>query len=288
MFVNGMVLSPFAGSKYFKRDIVEYFEEGLDWRLRVIPGGYFDSFMINEVELGYDDDEAAFESLIRLLERRRDSGDIRLIGISSHIPHFARKIAAAFNEIDIIMIPYNYLNRSLEIAFENYTGNASLVAMKPMVWDIYGIPFNALNNLPDPKGRLGISPIDDIASHALAWIQKNPDVKVVVCSVNNQTELEQLIQSTNTVPDSDDLEVYKNAVVSDRSRIFALSSLNSNIANERVQFNALQICTQRLGIEFPYDTRLTFSELNITQKDIDGLREKVIRRAKELGFGEYI
>jgi aryl-alcohol dehydrogenase-like predicted oxidoreductase len=286
MIVNGMTLGAFTGSNYFKRDIIEYFEEGLDWRLKQIPGGYFDTFMVNCVEEEYE--ESSFEKLLRLLERRRGAGDIGALGISSHIPYFARKLADQFPEIEVILIPYSFHNHALERAFASYEGKAKLIAMKTLVWDKYGVPFSTLNDLPDPKISLGMEPVPDIVSHAVGWVIKNPKVSVAIVSVNSDRELDQLIRATEITPDEASLNAYKEALVADRGLIYNLSSLNSDPNNSRAQFFALKIAAGKLGVPYPFNETTALDEYEFNRSDFDALRRAIYERAETLGLGEYI
>ncbi|MDR3225117.1 MAG: aldo/keto reductase [Clostridiales Family XIII bacterium] len=286
MIVNSMVLGAFTGPNYFNRDLIEYFEEGIDWRLKQIPGGYFDTFMVNCVEEEYE--EKGFEKLIRLLETRKARGDIGAIGISSHIPYFARKLANQFPELEVILIPYSFHNRALERAFADYTGNAKLIAMKSLVWDKYGVPFCTLNDLPDPKISLGIEPVRDIVSHAISWVIQNPKLAVCITSVNAETELDELIHATEISPDIESLTAYKDALIADRGLIYNLSSLNADPKNSRAQFFALKIAAGKLGVPYPFNETTSLDEYKFGQEDFDALREAIYERIETLGLGRYL
>ena len=213
IFINGMVLGTFRGSKAFGVSPEIYMNRWLDERLNNMPGGYFDSFMINAIEEDYNPQDC--ERVIQTLEKRKQQGDIRVIGFSCHNHHLAREIADQFPQFELIMTAYNYKNRSFEHAFDGYTGKASFVAMKPLIWYEYGVPFCRLNDLPDAcaEGLLGRKKVPNIASKAVKWNLQNSMITTCVCAVNNEAELDGLIAAGNeicTPQEEEALEAYRH------------------------------------------------------------------------------
>ena len=188
--VNGMVLGCFTGPAHFGLSPEAYLQKWLDERLRHMPDHHFDTFMLNAIEEGFD--EAVLERLIPVLERHRDAGDFSAIGFSTHRPSLARQVLDRYPVFRTAMIPYNYHNRAMEEAFDGYCGDAALIAMKPLVWAEYGVPFCALNNDPQFRERFGFDPDPDIAIDAFRFILSHPCITGLVCAVNSEMEVRQL------------------------------------------------------------------------------------------------
>ncbi|MCX7019828.1 MAG: aldo/keto reductase [Candidatus Sumerlaeota bacterium] len=208
VWVNGMVLGAFSGSKTHGVSVEEYFNRWLDARLKIMPGARFDTFMVNAVEEQYD--PALCERLVNLLEKRRQAGDFRLLGFSSHDVRLAREVAGRFPEFRVIMIPYNFRNRQLEQHFSDYEGKAALIAMKCLVWAEYGVPFCAVNRLPRFAELFGFEPVKDIATRALRFVLRNPQPRTLVCAINTRRELEELLPAPDSAHHTDDARPLEN------------------------------------------------------------------------------
>jgi predicted aldo/keto reductase-like oxidoreductase len=191
VWVNGMVLGAFSGSASLGVSPESYFDRWLDARMAVVPGGHFDSVMINAIEEGFD--AAKCRTLIDHLERRRLAGDFRLLGFSTHRPALARELLDQYHELRIAMVPHNYRNRAFREAFEGYGGDAALIAMKPLVWAEYGIAFCCTNRLPAFEAVFGFAPVHDIAARALRFALRHPAVTTVVSASNELDEVDSLL-----------------------------------------------------------------------------------------------
>lgn len=214
--VNGMVLGAFSGSKGFGMTDRDYFSKYLDKRLEIMPGSRFDSFMINAIDEQYDEERCA--GLIELLQERKKAGDIGMIGFSCHNHTLARQIADRFPAFELIMTAYNYVNRSFEKAFEGYQGKASFVAMKPMIWAQYGIPFCSVNTLSNFERKFGMPKDEEIAVKAARFARTHPLINVALSAVNGEPELDLLIKAgegANTPDDIAVLDRYRDAVFGD-------------------------------------------------------------------------
>ena len=248
--VNGMVLGAFSGSKASGLSVEDYFSRWLDDRLARLPGGHFDTFMINAIEEDYD--EAACARLVRLLQTRQAVGNFSVFGFSTHQPHHARRVADRFPEFRTIMLPYNYRNRVFEDAFEGYTGDASVIAMKPLVWAEYGLPFCAPNVLPD-LAEIGGFPADAAAaSRALRFCRQHPLIRTVVCAVNEPAEVATLIAGGSgpfTAEDDGKLACFNAFHEVDKGIPFFISGLLAN--NLRSNFFAASNLSAALGVPGP-------------------------------------
>jgi aryl-alcohol dehydrogenase-like predicted oxidoreductase len=248
--VNGMVLGAFTGSKASGQSVEEYFNRWLDARLSLMPGGRFDAFMINAIEEGYN--EAECERLWRVMERRRAQGDFDLAGFSCHDPFLARQVADRFPGFETVMVPYNFHNRKFEQAFRGYTGAAALIAMKPLVWLEYGIPFCATNALPDFRQWFGFEPDPHAASRALRFLRANPQISAVICAANSMQEIEELIlagEGPFTGQDQQVLEQYQRAAALDESVPLYLGGLLHD--NLRMNYFGAVHLSRALGVEMP-------------------------------------
>ncbi len=248
--VNGMVLGAFTGSKAAGQTVEEYFNRWLDARLEIMPGHRFDAFMINALEEGYN--EAECERLLKLMEQRRSAGDFKVIGFSCHNPMLARQAADRFPAFELIMTPYNFHNRRFETAFEGYTGQAAFVAMKPLVWLEYGIPFCALNALPDFARRFGFDPAADASTRALRFLCANPRITTVICAINSLDELANLAQAGDgdfTSEDQQLLERYQQAAMEDNSIPLYLGGLQHD--NLRMNYFGAMHLARVLGVKAP-------------------------------------
>lgn len=251
LFINGMVLGTFTGSAAAGLSPSGYLNRWLDERLRVLPGGHFDSFMINAIDEGYD--EAACEQVLRTLEQRRQAGDFLVIGFSCHDHALARRIADTFPEFELIMLAYNYKNRRFEDAFGTYTGLASFVAMKPLIWYEYGVPFNRINLLPNADELLGGFRADDIATKAVQWVNSHEQIATCVCAINTPEELEQLIDAGSgplTARGEDELEGYTRALEQDDHIPFLVAAAMCGPQNRRsLQFGLANLAK---ALHYPY------------------------------------
>jgi aryl-alcohol dehydrogenase-like predicted oxidoreductase len=281
--VNGMVLGIFSGSKAAGQTVEDYFNRWLDDRLEVMPGGRFDAFMLNAIEEGYNEGEC--ERLMRVLETRRTAGDFRVIGFSSHNAALARQVADRFPEFEAIMLPYNFHNRAFEKAFDGYTGSASFIAMKSQVWLEYGIPFCALNALPDFEQKFNFAPAADASTRALRFICADPRISSVICAVNDLDQVDLLAlagQGAFTEEDQRVLSQYQHAASAADSVPLYLAGLRHD--NLRMNYFGAMHLSRVLGIQMP--------EIPLNQPDSQaqilayaaGLMELVRQR----GYGRYL
>jgi len=289
--VNGMVLGSFTGSKASGMTVEDYFGRWLDCRLSLFPGGHFDTFMVNAIEEGYD--EAGCERLVRYLEKRRSAGDFKAFGFSCHDPMLARRVADKFPEFQTIMIPYNYLNRRFEEAFdgiatnaasetrkaalessakEAYAGSAAFIAMKPLVWAEYGVPFCALNHFSSFRDLFGFEKVPDIATSAFRFVLGNRRVTTVISAVNTTEEVDQLANAAKGHLSEDDgrmLEAYRTAQAGYGGIPLFLSAMRGD--NLRKNYYGVINLSRVLGVDMPV---VSLNEI--------GAREKLLRHGEQL------
>ena len=274
--VNGMVLGAFSGSVGFEMTDNDYFNKYLDKRCEIMPGNYFDSFMINAIDEQYDYDRCA--GLVKLLQKRKAAGDIKMLGFSCHNHPLAREIADNFPEFEIIMTPYNFRNHWFVKAFNGYRGNASFVAMKPMVWAQYGIPFNAVNNIENFEEVFGFEKDNNIAIKAFRYLNECPILNVTLSSVNNEKELDMLIEAGEGENNSDDIKAlcnYDKAVDLDKNIPLFVGGMKQD--NLRTEFFCVENLCNVLGLN---KSTLTVKDDN-RKEIISEYKEKIYKVLKE-------
>jgi predicted aldo/keto reductase-like oxidoreductase len=289
--VNGMVLGSFTGSKAAGQTVEAYFDQWLNHRLASFPGGYFDMFMINAIEEGYNEGEC--ERLVRHLEKRRTAGDFKAFGFSCHDVFLARKIADRFPQFQSVMVAYNYMNRRYETAFDGnvsgnaaavhdgsstgntaapYGGNAAIIAMKPLVWAEYGVPFCALNQLDQFSELFGFKPEPAIATSAFRFILSNPRVTTVISAVNSLQEVDLLADAADaalTGKEETSLKQYQAAQAGFRAIPLFLSAMKAD--NLRMNFFGVINLSRVLDIPAP--------EFSLNE---EGARDRILQHGERL------
>ncbi len=287
VFISGMVLGTF---NLRDREVfpfaADYVKDGLEYRLRRVPGGYLDNLHIQTPERNYSEAEA--DEVMAYLDDRKKKGDIRCIGISTHEPAFARTFADRY-DLDLIMAVYNFHHREVDTCFDDYRGPAVFVAMKPLIWQLrtYGIPLPTANLIPDfPKEEQR----EDIAVHSIAWNALSPRVATTVCSVNSERDLDDLIRAGDEIhPDSETLSRYTSQLSRDNGILFALSSLKCETFNDRNYFHAIRNSAILLGLEFPFVTAAPYEKLPFAIEDVKTYFRDVVRpEAVKQGYGKYV
>ncbi len=248
--VNGMVLGAFTGSKAAGQSVEDYFNRWLDERLTVIPDHRFDVFMINALEEGYNDAEC--ERLLKVLQTRRAAGDFRVMGFSCHNAKVARTAADRFPEFEVIMLPYNFHNRAFEKAFDGYSGSADFIAMKSLVWLEYGIPFCAINALPNFEQNFHFAAAPDASARAQRFVCADPRIRTVIGAVNSPAELDLLVQAGEGAfgpADQQTLAHYQSAAAQDQSVPLYLGGLRHD--NLRMNYFGAMHLSRVLGVQMP-------------------------------------
>ena len=268
--VNGMVLGAFSGSKATGLSLEDYFNRWLDQRLEIMPGHRFDAFMVNAIEEGYNDTEC--EQLLKLMETRRSAGDFKVIGFSAHDPFLARHVVDHFPSFELVMLAYNFHNRKFEEAFAGYQGSASFIAMKTQIWLEYGIPFSAINALPDFFQKFGFEPAMDASARAVRFVCQNPLITTAICAINSLDQLGILLQAGDggfNQVDRQVLEHYQQAVTKANSVPLYLGALRHD--NLRMNYFGALNLSRVLDVPFP--------DIPLNESDA---RERILTHAQSL------
>lgn len=150
IYINGMVINALDQIRpMHDNERKEFIRRELETRLELLGSDYFDIFMLCNIGKGYDRENAL--QVLHLLQRHRDAGKFRFIGVSCHSYDILSDFLKMDPQIDVVMFQYNYA-----LAHESGSGldsllaeinkrNIGMVAMKPLCWTMYGIPFTAIN-----------------------------------------------------------------------------------------------------------------------------------------------
>jgi predicted aldo/keto reductase-like oxidoreductase len=281
--INGMVLGAFTGSKATGLSLEDYFNRWLDERLEIMPGHHFDAFMVNAIEEGYTDAEC--ERLLKLMETRKGAGDFKVIGFSAHDQFLARHVVDQFPSFELVMLAYNFHNRKFEEAFSGYKGSASFIAMKTQIWLEYGIPFSAINTLPNFAQKFGFEPAIDVSARAVRFVCQNPLITTAVCAINSMDQLDILLQAGEgkfTLADRQLLEQYQLAVKEANSVPLYLGALRHD--NLRMNYFGALNLSRVLGVPFP---EISLNALD-SQDRILAHSQGLIELARSRGYEGYL
>lgn len=257
LFVSGMRVDFFANWLAEGGDIRAYTRREVEACVREFGFPAVDQFMLGAMEQGdpLAHPRSAMEDALDELGRLRDKGLIRFIGFSCHSSDYAARLLEAFPAFDTVMVPYNFVNRSAEgrLAAALQSTGAAWVAMKALVWHVYGLPVTVLRNLRPAPGRLAIDPSAAIAKLALRFILANPLVCSAVAAANT---VEAARENTSASPaaqlterDHATLAAYAGAMIAEDFVPLAIGGLLED--NLRVRANAFGLIRGKLGWDVP-------------------------------------
>ncbi|MFH1706934.1 MAG: aldo/keto reductase [Planctomycetota bacterium] len=192
IFISGMRVDFIKNIKNEKRDPRAYVREEVMARLAEAGIDRLDQFLLGAVDMG---DPLGSPALVKAalgeLDKLKEEGLIRYAGFSCHDPDYAARLLDAYPVFDAVMVPYNCANRTLEGALTTVARKTRtpLIAMKPLVWSIYGVPVTALCHIA-PVGGLKHDPEVDIAALAIRFVLANPAVAVTVPAVNAVADMD--------------------------------------------------------------------------------------------------
>jgi hypothetical protein len=164
----------------------------------------------------------------------------------------ARRIVDQFPTFELVMLAYNFHNRKFEQAFAGYQGSAAFIAMKTQIWLEYGIPFSAINSLPDFTQKFGFEPAADASARAVRFACQNPLITTAICAINSLDELEVLLHAGEgdfSQADRQVLEHYQQAVAQASSVPLYLGALRHD--NLRMNYFGASNLARVLGVPFP-------------------------------------
>lgn len=255
LVVSGMRVDFFANYLRERGDIRAYVRREVEECLQAFGFDHVDQFICGAMEQG---DPVAhrpeMEDALDEFGRLRKQGKLRLIGFSTHEPDYAAKLLGAFPMFDTAMVPYNFANRAAEgkLAAVVKSQNTALIAMKTLVWHIYGIPVTVLRHLRPVPGRLKLCPDVPIGRLALQFVLANPLISSCVPAVNSVEAAKENASASGRVLDAGELGLLEQYAAVMRAEEFvplAIAALHEN--NGRILANALGLLKRQLKLELP-------------------------------------
>ena len=236
--INGMIVDVLRRSQEMTPDESEEFiRDELETRLRLL-GGPFDIFMLGAIDYGYERQRAA--DAVEVYQRHREDGKFRYLGVSCHAYDVLTDLLRMDLPVDVVMFPYNYarsrepnngLPGLLDAAAER---NLGMVAMKPLCWTMYGIPFTAIN--------AEWHHIQELIRHSFAWQSSRGAVHTSVVGVETVEELENDVAGVRGECNESLLAPYLES--KDRLEVLVRNGLRHS---KEVQARIVELCRAKLG-----------------------------------------
>lgn len=189
VYVAIMIVFPFRKMKATsKSEWRRVLLDEIELRLKLLDTNYADIFNLHMPEDNFSTEY--FTYIIELLRELKSEGKIRAVGASTHEPRFLAELIRKYDCFDTIMVRYNYFQKEAkeELLPLCKLLNIGVVAMKPVSWPYYGIPFTYFC---ENKMHNNYTPVQA----SIKWILKSPEVSCVVASVNSLEELEENIET---------------------------------------------------------------------------------------------
>jgi predicted aldo/keto reductase-like oxidoreductase len=147
--VNGMALGILSRTVEMSAEQRKrYVQEELNIRLRLLGRDYFDIFMLCAINRGYDRDRVY--EMIDIYKTEQAKGKFRFLGVTCHTHEELLDFLGTTPPIDVVMFPYNYaIAHNTGGMFDGYPElleliaqqNLGMIAIKPLCWTLYGVPF---------------------------------------------------------------------------------------------------------------------------------------------------
>lgn len=253
LYVSGMRVDFFKNWLAEKTDVRAYTRREVEVCLRDLNCGPLDQFLLGAMDMGdpLSHPRSILDDAIDELHQLRDEGKIRFIGFSCHEPDYAAAILKAFPAFDTVMTPYNVVNRQAEgkLADVLRESGAAWVAMKPLVWHVYGLPVTVLKNLPGVPGRFAIDRSVPIAHLALRFVLANSLLATCVPAVNTAAAMDENVAASGagslTAAQESVLTAYAAAMAAEEFVPLAIAGLLDD--NMRVRSNAIAFVRRKFN-----------------------------------------
>jgi aryl-alcohol dehydrogenase-like predicted oxidoreductase len=205
LIINGMIIDvvkQVMGLSKHERET--FIQRELDLRLEFLGRDYFDIFMLCNLELNYDPD--LIQEVISIYQKHQQAGKFRFIGISGHSYSHFLEFLNLEPEIDVVMFNYNYArvhengNQLAELLAVIEEKRLGFVAIKPLVWSIYGVPFTAIN--------AEWYDIQELIQQAISWQVNQGRAHTSIIGVETVEELSSILHGTNIPCDESMLAPY--------------------------------------------------------------------------------
>lgn len=254
LFVSGMRVDFFANMLNDADGPRAYVRREVEARVRELGVDVLDQFLLGAMEAGdpLSHPRTMLDDALDELLRLRDAGKFRFLGFSTHLPDYAARMLETFPVFDTVMTPYNFANRAAEGALADALrkSGAAWIAMKTLVWHIYGIPVTVLRHLKPLPGRVSLDPAVPIATLAHRFVLQNPLLTTCVPAMNTVVAVDENVVASAAGPldeaSQTQLHAYADAMLAENLVPLAIGGLLED--NMRVQFHALSLCRNRLGL----------------------------------------
>ena len=253
LFVSGMRVDFFANMLQDEAGPRAYARREVEARVQEFGIDGLDQFMLGALEFGdpLSHPRAMMDDALDELLKIRDEGKFRFLGFSTHTPDYAARLLETFPVFDTVMTPYNFANRAAEGALADALrkSGAAWVAMKTLVWHIYGVPVTVLRHLKPVPGRVNLDPTP-IATLAHRFVLQNSLLTTCVPAMNTLTAVNENAAASGAGPldeaDQAQLQAYANAMLAEDLVPLAIGGLLED--NMRVQFYAINLLHDKLGL----------------------------------------
>jgi aryl-alcohol dehydrogenase-like predicted oxidoreductase len=199
--VNGMIIDVAKRCRGLNQAQMEAFIRGeVDARLELLHSDHFDIFMLCNLDRDYE--QGLAQEMLAIYQKLRDEGKFRFYGASCHSSETLDRFLAWNPPVDVVMLRYNYalahnwnhqsalMPRVLQTMRER---NIGMVAMKPLCWFHYGVPFTAYDD-PTRDTQAAIR-------NAFAWQVKRGEMQTTVVGVETVEELRNNLAGAYEEPD---------------------------------------------------------------------------------------
>ncbi len=257
LFVSAMRVDFFDNLLKDSADVRAYTRREVEARLAESALDHFDQFMLGGLEKAdpLTHERSIMDDAFDELTRLRREGKFRFLGFSCHDADYAARLLEAFPQFDSVMVPHNFYNRATDgkLADALRQTGAALIAMKPLVWHIYGVPVTVLRNFARTNGRLDCDPTVDIARMALQFILSDPLVSTIVPAMNSIQAVDENVSASGrgslTSDEIAHLQAYADAGSADDNLLLALGGLLENDFRVRVCAIDLGKADKKLGMD---------------------------------------
>ena len=245
LFVSAMRVDFFANLAHDALGPREYTRREIKSRQHDFGHGALDQFILGAIEGG---DPLAMsretvEEALAEIARMRQEGIVRHLGFSCHDPEYAARFLDAFPVFDAVMVPYSFANRVAEGAFTEAVRRHGVawIAMKSLVWQVYGVPVTALKLLTPEIEGCPYDPTAPVARLALQFILGNEMVATIVPAVNTEAEAEEnaAASSAGSLDESGWKHLGQYAAASSAERSVPLAIAGLLVDNLRVRSCAI-------------------------------------------------
>ena len=257
LVVSGMRVDFFGNLLGNSVDARTFTRREVEGRLRDFGFDHIDQFLLGALDGGdpLSHPRALLDDALDELDKLKKEGKVRFVGFSCHNPDYAARLIETFGRFDSVMTPYNFVNRAAEGRLAEVLRQTGIawIAMKPLVWHIYGVPVTAIRNLRPAPGRLDFDPTAPIARLALQSVLANPLISTTVPSVNSVGAVDEDVAASDARPlspaDLRHLGQYAAAMTAEEMVPLAIGGLLE--PNHRVQNCAIHELCRRLKWEMP-------------------------------------